>query len=235
MPSSKRKTKTQLTSCKKDSKKKLNLINNIRGTLENFIRNNKNDSTFVYIIAINDQRNSPLKTLRSILLPGRVFYGKNKVMRIALGTKPEDEIQENLHKISENLFGESAILITSEMPDVVIEKVNGFKVRDFAKCDKVAKETIILKEGGDDFKEIPGSMEPQFRKLGVPTALNMGKIVLMGDFIVCEKDKTISPNQSQILKLLGIRMSLFSATVIGFWNDGHYKELTPNTHQNESL
>ncbi|XP_953752.1 60S ribosomal protein L10e, putative [Theileria annulata] len=224
MAISKRRNPLHTSICKKDGKKKIKLVENIRETLENFIKKNDN-STFVYLISLNNQRNSPLKTLRSLLLPGRVFYGKNKVMRIAFGTKPEDEIHDNIHKISKNINGETAVLITSEDPEVVIKKVKEYKVRDFSKAGNIATDTIVLKVDGKEFDEIPGSMEPQFRQLGMPTALNMGKIILMGDFTLCEKDKPLTPNQTHLLKLFGIRMSLFEANVLGFWNDGHYKQL----------
>lgn len=34
-----------------------------------------------------------------LLLLGRIFFGKNKVMMVALGREPSSEYKENLHKV----------------------------------------------------------------------------------------------------------------------------------------
>lgn len=98
MAKSRRNKEVKLTAVKKNSKeKKQNLVESIRSAIE---APEGGNNCFVYLIALSNQRNSPLKNLRIILKPGRVFYGKNKVMQLALGPKPESELQTNLHKIA---------------------------------------------------------------------------------------------------------------------------------------
>lgn len=38
-----------------------------------------------------------------LLLLGRIFFGKNKVMMVALGREPSSEYKENLHKVPAEL------------------------------------------------------------------------------------------------------------------------------------
>ncbi|EKX74197.1 60S ribosomal protein L10e, putative [Theileria equi strain WA] len=225
MAVSKRKKVVNLTSCKKDAKtRKNNLVESIRNTINKFSEAKESEAgAYIYLLSLSNQRNSPLKNLRAILLPGRLFYGKNKVMQLALGTKPENELYDGVHKIAKDIVGEVALLVTSDHPDLVAEKVNSYKVRDFAKSGNIATETIVLKEGGSDFEQVPGNMEAQFRNLGLPTSLKMGKIVLMGDYVLSEEGKPLTPNQAHVLKLLGIRTAVFSAKVHSCLSDGEYK------------
>ncbi|KAK1441783.1 mRNA turnover protein 4 mrto4 like protein [Babesia gibsoni] len=220
MAKSRRNKEVRLTAVKKHSKEKKNkLVESIRSAIES-PENGKD--CFVYLLALSNQRNSPLKNLRIILKPGRVFYGKNKVMQLALGQKPESELVTNIHKIAERISGERALLVSSETPDVVKGKLEGYKVADFSKSGNVAVDTVILKPDDEILKSFPGNMEPQLRQLGLPTILNLGKIKLLSEFIVCEKGKPLTPNQAQILKLIGIRMSLFEVNVAAYWHDGTF-------------
>lgn len=49
----------------------------------------------------------------------RFFYGKNKVMAVALGKSEETEIKDGLHKLSSNLVGEVGLLFTSKSKEDV--------------------------------------------------------------------------------------------------------------------
>ena len=51
----------------------------------------------------------------------RFFYGKNKVMAVALGKTQETEIMDNLHKMSSKLVDEVGLLFTNKSKDDVIE------------------------------------------------------------------------------------------------------------------
>ena len=51
----------------------------------------------------------------------RLFFGKNKVIAYALGRTVEDEMAENIHKISEKLINEVGILFTNKSKEEVLE------------------------------------------------------------------------------------------------------------------
>lgn len=57
----------------------------------------------VYVFRVQNMRISGLNELRKKFRGSKVFLGKNKVVALALGKKPESEIFQNVHKISERL------------------------------------------------------------------------------------------------------------------------------------
>lgn len=72
----------------------------------------------------------------------------------------------------------------------------------------------------------PHSMEPQFRKLGMPTSLVKGVPTLKnGEYVVCKKDEKLKVDQAHLLKLFGkplatVSFYLLSLTLIA----SHYQE-----------
>ncbi|GBE62201.1 mRNA turnover 4 (MRT4) family protein [Babesia ovata] len=224
MPKSKRSREVKLTAVRKHAReRKMALMDSVRAAIEAPLDGGER---FVYLLALHNQRNSPLENIRQILRPGRVFYGKNKVLQLALGAKPETELQTNLHKIAERIVGERALLVTTEPPEEVRSKLEGYKVADFAKAGNTATDTIVLQPNDESLDVFPGNMEPQMRQLGMPTTLNMGKIQLLGEYHVCEKGKPLTPNQAQVLKMLGIRMAVFEVTLDCYWADGHFHRVS---------
>lgn len=68
---------------------------------------------------------------------------------------------------------------------------------DYARSGTEAIQTVILEPGPlNDFSH---AMEPQLRKLGLPTKLNRGVITLVEEYCVCKKGTTLTPEQAQIL------------------------------------
>lgn len=50
----------------------------------------------------------------------RFYFGKNKVMALALGRTQEDEYKDNLHKLSNQLRGQSGLLFTNKSKKEVL-------------------------------------------------------------------------------------------------------------------
>jgi mRNA turnover protein 4 len=72
-------------------------VNAIRDAAENY--------NSVYVFSFENMRNQKLKEFREQLQKSsRFFLGSNKVMQVALGRSPSDEIKTNLHKVSKVVF-----------------------------------------------------------------------------------------------------------------------------------
>lgn len=57
----------------------------------------------------------------------------------------------------------------------------------------------------------PHSMEPQFRRLGMPTSLVKGVPTLKdGDFVICKEGDKLKVDQAHLLKLFGKPMAIVS-------------------------
>ncbi|XP_074916476.1 mRNA turnover protein 4 homolog isoform X2 [Chelonoidis abingdonii] len=124
---------------------------------------------YLFIFSVVNMRNNKLKDIRSAWKHSRIFFGKNKVMMVALGRGPADEYKENLHQVSKHLRGEVGLLFTNRTKEEVNEWFSQFKEVDFARAGNKATFTVSLDTG--PLEQFPHSMEPQLRQLGLPTAL----------------------------------------------------------------
>ena len=119
-------------------------------------------------------------------------------------------------------MGQCGLLLTSQPEDEVLAWFEDFREPDFARAGFVATETVVLKE--DDLVNFSHAMEPQFRRLGLPTKLVNGKIKLLSEFTVCNQGDTLSPEMADVLKHKGIQMAEFHITLECVWKkDGSFK------------
>ncbi|XP_015268093.1 PREDICTED: mRNA turnover protein 4 homolog [Gekko japonicus] len=219
MPKSKRDKKVSLTKTpKKGLEFKQNLIGELRKSVDIY--------KYVYIFSIANVRNNRLKDIRNAWKHSRIFFGKNKVMMVALGRSPADEYKENLHQVSKHLRGEVGLLFSNRTKAEVLDWFAEFKEVDFARSGNKATFTVGLDQG--PLEQFPHSMEPQLRQLGLPTALKKGVVTLISDYEVCKEGDVLTPEQARILKLFGYKMAEFKVTIRSVWcaETGDFEQLT---------
>ncbi|XP_007443685.1 mRNA turnover protein 4 homolog, partial [Python bivittatus] len=183
----------------------------------------------LFIFSVANMRNNKLKDIRSAWKHSRIFFGKNKVMMVALGHGPSDEYKENLHKVSKHLRGEVGLLFTNRTKDEVINWFSQFRETDFARAGNKATFTVSLDTG--PLEQFSHSMEPQLRQLGLPTALKKGVVTLISDYEVCKEGDVLTPEQARILKLFGYAMAEFKVMIRSVWNaeTGEFEQLETPT------
>ncbi|XP_006783310.1 mRNA turnover protein 4 homolog [Neolamprologus brichardi] len=209
MPKSKRDKKISLTkTAKKGLESKQKLIQELRECVDTY-RN-------LFIFSVANMRNNKLKDIRTAWKHSRFFFGKNKVMIIALGKRDTDEYKDNLHKVGKHLRGEVGVLFTNKTKEEVQEYFSHFKEVDYARAGNQAQMDVTLDEG--PLEQFTHSMEPQLRQLGLPTALKKGVVTLLKDYEVCKEGDTLTPEQARILKLFGIEMAEFKVQIKCMWN-----------------
>ncbi|KAJ6656766.1 hypothetical protein lerEdw1_003097 [Lerista edwardsae] len=218
MPKSKRDKKVSLTkTTKKGLEAKQKLIEELRRCVDTYKR--------LFIFSIVNSRNRQLKDVRNAWKHSRIFYGKNKVMMVALGRSSAEEYKDNLHQVSKHLRGEVGLLFTSRTKEEVLDWFSQFAESDFARAGNKATLTVSLDMGPLD--QFPHSMEPQLRQLGLPTALRKGVVTLVSDYEVCREGDVLTPEQARILKLLGYKMAEFKVTIRSMWDadTGDFEQL----------
>lgn len=161
-------------------------------------------------------------------------------MAVALGHNPESEAAPNLHQLSPFLSGSVGLLFTSRDPDSVISYFDSFRPLDFARAGSVSTRDFSIPNGlvYSRAGEVPGdeplshTMEPELRRLGVPSRLVKGKVMLElvdGEegYNVCREGQTLDSRQTTLLKLFGIASSEFRISLKAFWtrNKGEVKVL----------
>lgn len=98
------------------------------------------------------------------------------------------------------MSGNVGLLFTDSTPAVVGDWFATHERRDYARSGNIATETIVLPEGPiyartDPAPEtLPGSIEPQLRKLGLPTELRRGVPCLRQEMTICREGKSIDSN-----------------------------------------
>ncbi|KAI3497479.1 hypothetical protein L1887_40111 [Cichorium endivia] len=215
MPKSKRDRAVTLSKTKKKGREhKETIVQSIRDAVEEY--------NSIYVFSFENMRNLKFKQFREQLKStSRFFLGSNKVMQVAIGRSDSDEIRPGLHKVSKLLRGDCGLCLTN-MPIEEAQRIfSEYEDHDFARTGSIATETVELKEGPLD--QFTHEMEPFLRKQGMPVRLNKGVVELVGDFVVCEDGKPISPESSRILRLMGIKMATFKLNLICRWSPEDYE------------
>lgn len=182
----------------------------------------KYSNIFVYDVA--NMRNTRIKELRTLWEDSRFFYGKNRVMQLALGRTEAEEYREGLSNVAERLRGNVGLLFTNRAQEEVLEWFSEYSCQDYANGGFVSLRQVHLPQG--PLPQFTHSMEPQLRKLGLPTVLKKGIITLEKEHTVCETGDTLTPEQARILKLLDIKMSEFKVRLVSYWSqDGEFVNL----------
>ncbi|KPI38547.1 Ribosome assembly factor mrt4 [Cyphellophora attinorum] len=177
-------------------------------------------------------RNSFLKSVRSSFPDSRIVMGKTKVMLVALGRDVESEVVPGVSRLGKYLTGEIGLLFTDREVEQVEAEFEGFWNADYARSGVVASQEVWVRPGevktmygveGGEEDPLPLAIEPHLRKLGVPTRIKGGKVVLEdapdgdegameveeGGYLVCKEGDTLDSRQTSILKILGVRMAEF--------------------------
>lgn len=204
---------------------KQQIVEDVRNCVERY--------TKIFLISVDNMRNNKLKDLRGEWKDSRFFFGKNKVIALALGKSPETEVAEGLHKLSASLRGQCGLLFTNRPKKQVLEWMESYEEADHARSGFVVNETVVLSEG--PMPEFPHSIEPHLRQLGMPTALQKGVVTLIKEYTVCKKGQTLTPEQARILKLLDRPLATFKLTPLGVFSKKQgYKQLVSDDFPKEN-
>jgi len=145
-------------------------------------------------------------------------------MAKALGTTAAEEHRLGLSKLASQIKGQVGLFFTDTEPQEVVDWFADFQQPDFARAGNKATRTVILPVGpvmrhhSDPPEPFPHNEEPQLRKLGLTTSMNKGVPTLTVPHTLCEKSKTLSSEQAQILKLMGLKMVTFRVGLLARWD-----------------
>jgi len=221
MPKSKRAKVVHLTKVDKKGKElTLKLFANVRESLDQY--------QHCFVFSVENMRNTYLKDVRNELSDSRLFLGKTKVMAKALGSTPEDEYQPNTSQLSKYLAGNVGLLFTNRTPDQVTEYFSNFSKTDFARAGTAATRSFTVPAGivhsmggeiaAEDDVVMAHSLEPELRKLNMPTSLVKGKITLENPYMVCKEGDVLDSRQTRLLKLFGVATADFTVQLVAYWS-----------------
>ncbi|KIX08687.1 uncharacterized protein Z518_03344 [Rhinocladiella mackenziei CBS 650.93] len=221
MPPSKRNRVVPTSKTRKNRKERVRrLATNVQEAAEQY--------SYIWVFDVRNMRNNFLKQVRTDFSDSRIMMGKTKVMMVGLGHTEETECAPGVSALGPYLKGQVGLLFTDREPPEIEEYFEGFLNLDFARSGTIATQEIRIPpgelhtmygiEGGED-DPLPIQIEPTLRKLGVPTRLVKGRVVLEehpegsmdeeDGYLVCKEGDTLDSRQTSILKILGVRMSEF--------------------------
>lgn len=149
-------------------------------------------------------------------------------MSRALGQTPEDATAEGIHKLTRHLTGNVALLFTSRPLADVTAYFAGFAPVDFARAGAVAPRDFVIPAGvlyatggavpPEHDVPLGHTIEPELRRLGVPTRMVRGKVVLGEEggegYTVCKEGRTLDSRQTRLLKLFDQCLSEFRVKIL---------------------
>ena len=68
----------------------------------------------IVLFSVENMRNNKLQDLRVEWRGSRFFFGKNKIVALALGKTPETEIIDGVSQLTSHLQGQCALFFTNE-------------------------------------------------------------------------------------------------------------------------
>eukprot|EP01024_Parvocaulis_polyphysoides_P033251 TRINITY_DN2961_c0_g3_i3.p2 TRINITY_DN2961_c0_g3~~TRINITY_DN2961_c0_g3_i3.p2 ORF type:complete len:273 (-),score=30.20 TRINITY_DN2961_c0_g3_i3:395-1189(-) len=225
MPKSKRAKVVHLGGAKsvKSREWKEGLVSRCQQHIDNF--------EHVYVFKNCRLRSAQARIIRDALKPdSRIQMGPVKVMRVALGRSPEEEHQENLHKLAERMKGPVGLLFTNVEHQELSQQINKLQFESLGRVGSRARWDFTIPKGpvyGVDGELLPHTQEPYLRKHGVPTKLNKGVVECLVDHVVCEEGKQLNHNQVAILGVFQQKMSVSKIVLIAKWDKqtGEYTSL----------
>lgn len=160
MPRSKRDKKITLTKVKKRGRDgRTELIDKVRAAVD--------EHAFLYVLKFDALRSVGFNDVRREWRESSLFLGKNKLMALALGRTPEDEVHDNARRVSARLIGDAALLATSRPRKDVLGFFEKLATPQFACAGTLATKTVKIAAGTLPADKFPTSKLPELRKLGV--------------------------------------------------------------------
>ena len=125
---------------------------------------------------------------------------KNTLILRALD-QAEEKIK-GITQLKDNVKGQAAIIATDINPFKLFKEFKATRTMAPAKGGETAAHDIMVKEGDTPFK--PGPIVGELQKVGIPAAIQEGKVVIKEDKIVVEQGNKIPLEVAQMLTRLEI-------------------------------
>lgn len=190
-------TKTRKHMLGKDKKK--DIVQELRDTIDKY--------EHVYVFSTENMRNALLKGLRGKWNDSRFYFGRKRIIQIALGRTVEEEYLENMHKMSNQLSGNVGLLLTNRPHDEVVSFFDDYCESEYARSGFEATDDFLIPKGPIDHFE-PNQV-PNLRLIGLPVELKKGVVTLDNDLQVCKPGEVLTPEKAKIIELMGTKMAKF--------------------------
>lgn len=123
---------------------------------------------------------------------------KLKLLELAL----DQSDQTGIAALKEHLDGQAGLVVSKGNPFSLYKELQGTLTKSPAKGGEKAPFDIIVPKGETPFK--PGPIVGEFQKVGLPAAIEKGKVVIKKDTTLVAEGDVITRDQAQMLTKLEI-------------------------------
>ena len=172
----------------------------------------------VALVAVNGIPAVQMQKMRENLRgKARIKVAKNKLIKLALQNASQE--RPGVEKLAEYIEHQQLALVSTDSNAFSFYKeIEKSKTKAPAKGGETAPEDIVVKAGPTSFK--PGPIVGDFQRVGIPAAIEGGKIVIKKDKVMVKAGEKISRELAQMLAKLEIFPITVGMDVIAAYEDG---------------
>lgn len=148
-----------------------------------------------------------------------VFIRSSKNSLISLALKEAEKQVKGITNLSEFINGQTAIITTNMNSFKLYKTLKATRTKAPAKGGEIAPEDIEIKAGDTPFK--PGPIVGELQKVGIPAAIQSGKVVIKNDKVLVRAGEKISRDMAQMLTRLEIYPIEIGISLNGVFEDGY--------------
>jgi len=131
----------------------------------------------------------------------QMMVSKSTLLGIAI-KEASGKRHPGLDALGEAISGPCALVLSDRNPFKLYKMMESTKAPAAAKGGEVAPDDISVKGGETNFK--PGPIVRELQKVGIPAAIEKGKVVIKKDAVLCKRGEVISKDLAGILPKLDI-------------------------------
>lgn len=166
------------------------------------------------IVDINKLPAYPMQKIKDGLRGKAIIkVAKKTLMRLALEKSSKD-----LKALLEKDAIQPALIFTEMNPFKLVKYLNENKSSAPAKVGDIAQNDITVSAGVTEFP--PGPAISAFKKVGLKTSVEGGKIKIVEDKVVCKAGERITEDLAQIFSMLKMEPMKIGLNVVAIWENG---------------
>ncbi len=146
-----------------------------------------------------------------------MIVSKSTLLNIAL-KEATKKGRKGLDGLAGAITGACALVVSDRNPFRLYKLMESTKAPAAAKGGEVAPSDITIKGGDTNFK--PGPIVRDLQKVGIPAAIDKGKVVIRKDATIVKKGDVISKDVAQVLPKLDILPLIVGLDLMAAFEDG---------------
>ncbi|MFW3146856.1 MAG: 50S ribosomal protein L10 [Thermoplasmatota archaeon] len=188
---------------------KTEVVDDLQGIIRDF--------NTIAVVRVDRIPGVQLQQLRALMRKEmKIKVAKKNLIRIALDNMKGEK--SGIEGLEDKLDGQAAIVGTNMNPFMLYNLLHNNLQPMPAKGGEEAPEDIVVQAGETSFP--PGPIVGELGKVGIPAAIDKGKVVIKKTVTPVKKGQTISRDLAQVLTKLEIFPFEVGIVLDGAWEDG---------------